>query len=271
MSTTIHPTAIVDPKAQLGQDVEIGPYCIVEDNVQIGDGTRVDAFAQVKKFTTIGKNNHIHSYAYLGGEPQHLGFKGEETYVRIGDDNLIREYVTIHRGTEVGHGYTSVGSGCMFMAYVHIAHDCRLGNKVIMANAASLAGHVDIGDGVVINGMTGIHQFVRIGDYAFLGAMGGFTMDVPPYMLATGVRGRLHGPNSIGLKRIGMSGEARRSLKNAYKIIFRSGLPKAEAMDKALAEYPDSKEVKNVVDFIRASSRGVTPDHKTPEADQDQL
>ena len=260
MAVSIHPTALVDPRAQLGEGVVVGPYCVVEgEKVAVGDGTRLDAFAQVKSHTVIGRGNRIHSYACLGGEPQHLGFKGEDTMVEIGDNNVIREYVTVHRGTAKGLGYTRIGSGCMLMAYVHIAHDCELGDRVIMANAASLAGHVSIGDCATVNGMSGVHQFVRIGEFSFLGAMGGFSQDVPPYTIATGVRAKLHGLNLIGLRRGGFSRENIGALKKAYQLIWRSDLTREEALEEALATLGDAPEVVRLVEFIRGSERGVTP------------
>ncbi|MBN2141279.1 MAG: acyl-ACP--UDP-N-acetylglucosamine O-acyltransferase [Desulfovibrionaceae bacterium] len=260
MATDIHPTAIIGPKALIGQDVVIGPYCVVEDGVEIGDRSRLEAFSQVKRFTSMGPGNHIHSYACIGDEPQHLAFKGEETRVVIGQANDIREYVTIHRGTAGGPGRTVVGSHCMLMAYVHIAHDCRLGDHVIMANASSLAGHVEIGDHVVVNGMSGVQQYTRVGDYAFLGGMSGFAQDVPPYMLAYGIRAGLYGPNLIGLKRHGFSAQAVQALKKAYKIIFRSGLQRDEALARAAAELPGVAEVERLLEFLRTAQRGVTPD-----------
>ena len=260
MSVEIHSTAMVDPKAQLGKDVVIGPYCIVEgDGVELGDGTRLDAFAQVKNHTTLGPGNHLHSYACLGGAPQHLGYQGEDTKLEVGSGNIFREHVTVHRGTPGGRGATRMGNDCMLMAYVHVAHDCVLENKVIMANAASLAGHVTVGSNAIINGMSGVHQWVRIGEYAFLGAMGGFTQDVPPYTLATGVRAKLHGLNLIGLKRSGFSGETISALKKAYKAIWCTDMVRADALNEAEAELGSHPEVLKLTAFIRASQRGVTP------------
>ncbi len=259
MAVFIHPQAIVHPKAQLGQDVNIGPFCVIEERVEIGDRCHLEPYVQLKNFVRMGADNHIHSYVFLGAAPQHMGYKGEETWVILGERNTVREFATIHRSMPGEHGATTVGSDCMLMAYVHVAHDCRLGNHVIMANAASLAGHVEVGDHAVISGMTGIHQFVRIGEYAFIGAMGGFVQDVPPYMLATGVRGRLYGPNRIGLKRAGITLDARRDLISAYKIIFRSGLTQEEGLVQVEAEISATAEVRNLCRFIRESKRGITP------------
>jgi len=260
VATTIHPTAVVHPGAKLGQDVQVGPYCVIEENVEIGDGCRLDAFSQVKNYTSMGSGNHVHSYACIGDEPQHLGFKGEETWVRIGEKNDFREFVTVHRGTSDGHKLTKIGSHCLFMAYAHVAHDCTIGDHVIVANAVSMAGHVEIGDHAIVSGMAAVQQFARIGEYAFLGGLSGYSNDVPPYMLAQGTRAKLYGPNMIGLKRKGFSAAAIGSIKKAYRIIFRSGLMREEALAKAQAELPDSPEVARLVEFIKATTRGITSD-----------
>lgn len=259
MANFIDKTAMVHPGARLGKDVRIGPCCLVEDNVTLGDGTILDAFAQVKSFSRLGANNHVHSYAIIGGTPQHLGFKGEETWVEMGDRNVVREFATVHRGTAQGIGKTAIGSGCMLMAYVHVAHDCVLGDGVIMANASSLAGHVEIGDHAIVSGMSGVHQFVRIGEFAFLGAMGGFGQDVPPYTIATGVRAKLHGLNTIGLRRGGMDRETIMALKRAYQMIFRSEMIREEALAEVKTHLGRFPQVARLVEFIASSSRGVTP------------
>lgn len=260
MAVTIHPTAVVHPGAKLGVDVTIGPYCVVEEKVEIGDNSTLDAFAQVKNFTCMGAKNHIHSYACMGDEPQHLGFKGEETWVRIGERNDFREFVTVHRGTAQGHMATVIGSDCLFMAYAHVAHDCLIGNHVTVANAVSMAGHVEIGDYAIVSGMVAVQQFARIGEYAFLGGLSGYANDVPPYMLAQGTRAKLYGPNLIGLKRRGFSSTTIAAIKKAYRIIFRSGLMREEALQKALAEYPDVPEVARLVEFMRTTVRGIISD-----------
>ena len=261
MSLSIHPSAIVDPKAELGKDVLIGPFCLVEAGTVIGDGCVLDAYVHIKNNVRMGKGNHIHSHACLGDVPQHLGYKGEDTGLVIGDNNVIREYMTMHRGTVQGHGLTTVGSGGLFMAYSHVAHDCRIGDEVILANAVNLAGHVDIGNYVVISGMAAVEQFLRIGDYAFLGGASGYNLDIPPYMLAHGVRGKLFGPNVIGLKRRGFSKETIQALRKAYKIIFRMKLSKDEALAQVESELGEVAEVAHLIDFIRSSERGVAPDY----------
>lgn len=265
MGVDIHPSAIVDPGAELGENVKIGPFCVVEDKTVIGDNCSLDAHVQIKAYTSMGVGNVVHTGVVLGGPPQHLGFKGEDTTVEIGDNNIFREYMTVHRGTVQGRSKTVIGNNCMLMAYVHVAHDCMLGDYVIMANASSLAGHVDVGNYVTISGMSGIHQFARIGDYAFLGAMSGFGQDIPPYMLATGVRGVLHGPNSVGLRRRGFSSKTCMAIKKAYRIIFRSALTRDESLEMAEKEFPDIPEVQNLIEFIRTSERGICPADRSPE------
>ena len=260
MPTQIHATAVVHPGAQLGADVIVGPYCVIEEKVEIGDGSILDAFSQVKNYTSMGPGNHVHSYACIGDAPQHLGFKGEETWVRIGSSNHFREYVTVHRGTPQGLGETTIGSFCLFMAYAHVAHDCRIGDHVIVANAVSMAGHVDIGDHAIVSGMAAVQQFARVGEYAFLGGLSGYSNDVPPYMLAQGTRAKLYGPNLIGLKRKGFSSATIGALKKAYRIIFRSGLMREEALAKALDELPGVPEVARLVEFMRDTVRGITSD-----------
>ncbi|WP_320175073.1 acyl-ACP--UDP-N-acetylglucosamine O-acyltransferase [Maridesulfovibrio sp.] len=260
MATEIHPTAIVDSGAQLGDNVKIGPFCIIEGNTIIGDNCTLDANVQIKSFSRMGNGNTLDSGVVVGGLPQHLGFKGEDTWVEIGDNNIFREYATIHRatGVSIGRESTVIGSNCMLMAYTHVAHDCVLGDHVIMASSANLAGHIDVGNYVTIGGMSGVHQFVRIGDYAFVGAMSGFGQDIPPYMIATGVRGALQGPNSIGLRRNGFTAKTCNALKKAYKLIFRSEMPRKDALVAAEEQFADIPEVLNLVEFIRASKRGVT-------------
>lgn len=262
MATEIHPSAVIDPSVELGVDVRIGPYVVVGAEAKIGDGSYLESHAVIKDYTEMGANNHIHSHAVIGGEPQHTAYQGEKTYTRIGDNNIFRECVTIHRGTAQGEGQTRIGSNCMLMAYAHIAHDCTVGDNVIMANAVNLAGHVEIGRNVIISGMSAVQQFIRIGEYAFLGGASGYKLDVPPFMLAHGVRGMLFGPNLIGLKRNGFDSATCKGLKKAYKIIFRSGLTKEKSLAQVEAEITGIAEVDRLVAFIRESKSGVTPDHK---------
>lgn len=262
MGTSIHATALVDPGAQLGRDVVVGPFCVIEADVVIGDRTRVDAQARIHSHTRIGADCHVHSFAFVGGDPQHLKYQGEPTLLEIGDRNTIREYTTLHRGTVGGGGATRVGSDCLLMAYTHIAHDCVVGDNVIMANAATLGGHVQVGSKAVLGGLCAVHQFVRIGDYAFIGGKAGISLDIPPYMIATGTPAKLYGPNMIGLKRQGFSKQALAEIEKAYKIIWRSGKKRQEAIFEVEHSYPDSAEVVFLLDFLRNSTRGVSTDNQ---------
>ncbi len=256
MSSEIHPTAIVDSGAELGENVYIGPYSIIESNTQIGENCQIEPFTHIKSNTSIGKNNQIHSYACIGGKPQDLKYQGENTYLEIGDNNSIREYVTINLGTQGGGGITRVGSNCLIMAYAHIAHDCIVGDRVVLANAATLAGHIAIEDNAIIGGLSAIHQFVRIGKYAYIGGMTGVPQDVPPFMLIAGERGWLHGLNLIGLRRQGFSNTQLNSLKRAYKTIWRSDMNKQDALQK-VEEEEQTTEASQLVEFIKNSERGV--------------
>ena len=259
MAVSIHPTAQVSPKAELGDNVTIGHCAVVEDNVIIGEGSCVEAFASVKSYTRMGKNNTIHSYAMVGGIPQDLKFYGEESWLEMGDGNSVREFATLHRGTEGGGGITRIGSNNLFMAYTHIAHDCQMGSNIIMSNAATLAGHVTVEDGCILGGLSAIHQFSRIGTCAFVGGMSGIAMDVPPYMLASGHRADLHGPNLVGLRRKQVSREILAAVRAAYRLIWLSGIPRKEALDQAEQEFATTPEVQTIVAFVRASERGVLP------------
>jgi UDP-N-acetylglucosamine acyltransferase len=261
MQTSIHPSAIVHPGAYLGTGVTVGPYAIIEDQVHIGDGTVIDAGAQIKRFTTLGAKNHVHSMACVGGEPQDLKFGGEESTLVIGDRNRIREFSTIHRGTEGGGGVTRVGSDNLMMAYSHIAHDCVVGDNNVLANAATLAGHVTVGNEVVVGGLSAVHQFVNIGDFAFIGGKTGVAQDVPPFMLAVGERATLRGLNLIGLRRHGFSSEEISALKSAYKLIWRSNQERNEVMQQVETELGSFQQVMKLIDFIRSSKRGtITPE-----------
>lgn len=261
MSVTIHPTAVIDSQARLGVGVTVGPYAIIEEQVQIGDGTVIDAGAQIKRYTTLGAHNHVHSMACVGGEPQDLKFHGEVTRLEIGDRNKIREFSTIHRGTEGGGGLTRVGSDNLMMAYSHIAHDCTVGDTNVLANAATLAGHVTIGNEVVVGGLSAVHQFVTIGDFAFIGGKTGVPQDVPPFMLVVGERATLRGLNLIGLRRHGFSTEEIHALKSTYKLIWRSSQERNEVMQQVETELGHFPNVMKLLDFIRSSKRGtVSPE-----------
>ncbi len=254
---TIHPTAFIGKNVELADDVIIGQCAYIEDNVTIGSGTKVDAFASVKEFTTLGSNNHIHTYACVGGVPQDLKFSGEKTSLIIGNNNNIREFATLHRGTETGIGETKVGDNNLLMAYTHVAHDCVLGSNIVMSNNATLAGHVEVGDFAIIAGLSAVHQFCRIGSHAFIGGMTGIHQDVPPYMLASeGSRGTVQAPNLVGLRRMSASSELISAMKTAYKLIWCSDTPRQEALEELENKY-DFPEIKYFIEFIRSTQRGI--------------
>ncbi len=257
MSTEIHPTAIIAPGAQIDEGVKIGPFCIIGEKVKIGKGTVLGNNVVIEADTEIGQDNQIFAFTTIGFPPQDLKYKGEETGVRIGDRNIIREYITIHRGSVGGDGFTEIGSDNFLMAYVHIAHDCKVGNNVIMANAATLGGHVLVQDHVVIGGLTAVHQFVRIGAYAMVGGFSGVAQDVPPFMMASGPRASLYGLNIVGLRRHGFSKETIEELKQAYRILFREKLTLKAALKKLQEELPYTDEIARLIEFINANRRGI--------------
>ncbi len=264
MSVKIHPTAVIEQGAELGQDVEIGAYSVIGENVTLGDGCVVAPHVFIDGHTTIGKNNRFHSHSAIGGEPQSVSYKNEPTLTVIGDNNVFRENITVNRGTVGDEGITSIGSDNLFMAYVHIAHDCRLGSNLLFSNNASLAGHVRCGDHVVLAGYTLIHQFVRIGEYSFCGVNTYCTLDIPPYMLVAGDRAITRGINVRGMRSRGFEDkDALLELKRAYKVIYRAGHTMAGAMEvleNAAAEGGkgvNCPQVRRLVDFIKASTRGV--------------
>lgn len=255
----IHPTAVISSGAQLHETVEVGPYAVIDGDITIGPDTIIAAHATISGKTRIGARNKIGSFSTIGAPPQDIGYRDEPTELIIGDDNLIREYVSIHRGTPSGSGRTVIGNSNMFMLSTHVAHDCVIGNHVIMANVATLGGHVHIGDHVNLGGLVAVHQFCRIGDYSYIGGLSGVNQDVSPFVILAGTRNqmRVSGINKIGLRRHGMSRETIANLEKAFKIIFRSSLLLQEALDKTMAEIPDCPEVKKMIDFFRSSKRGV--------------
>ncbi len=254
----IHPTAIVDSKADIGAEVRIGPYAVIRENVIIGKGTRVGSHAVIDPNVTIGPDCQIFQHAAVGAVPQSMKFAGEETYVKIGRGSIVREFVTIHRGTGFGGGVTEVGEENFIMAYSHIAHDCKTGRRVMLANNATLAGHIVIGNYATIGGLVAIHQFVRIGDYAFVGGKSAVVKDVPPYVIAAGDRAELHGLNSVGLRRQGFSEKTLSLLKKTYRIVFRIGLTLNEAIERVRAEVEQIPEVVAFIEFVKQSQRGIT-------------
>lgn len=254
----IHPTAIIDPSARIGAGVEIGPYSIIGADANIGADSIIGPHVTIDPYVTIGPQCHIFQYASIGAVPQDVKFKGEKTFVNIGRGTIIREFVTINRGTGFGGGLTEIGEGSFLMAYTHVAHDCKIGKNVIMANNATLAGHISIGDHAIIGGLVAIHQFVRVGEHAFIGGKSAVVKDIPPFVIVSGDRARLHGLNSVGLKRYGFSTDARLALKKAYRILFRIGLTLNEAIERVAAEVEQIPEVVQLIDFIKASQRGIT-------------
>ncbi len=254
----IHPTAIVDPKAEIGEGVEIGPYSIVEKGVIIGEGTWIGPHVVIREGTSIGRRCRIYQFSSIGEAPQAVAYRGEKTLLLLGDENIIRESVTLHRGTVKGGGQTVIGNQNFFMAYSHVAHDCQIGNQVVLANGATLGGHIIIEDHAVIGGLSAVHQFCRIGASAFVSGVTGVVLDIPPYMLAAGSRAKLFGLNTIGLKRQNFREETIRALKTAYRIIFRSGLTLEKAIrnveDSGLSQVP---EVAHLLRFIQQTKRGI--------------
>lgn len=252
--TTIHPTALVDPGAKLGADVEIGPYCIVGGSVTLGDRVRLQSHVSVQGVTTIGADCVVHPFAVLGGPPQHTGHKGEPTRLEIGERNLIREHSTMHTGTVMGHGVTRIGSDGLFMAGSHVAHDCVVGDRVVMAQGAIIGGHVTVEDFVFVGAMAGAHQFSRIGRYAFIGGLAAVTKDVIPYGSVWGNHAHLEGLNLIGLKRRGFTREQINTLRSAYRLMFADEGTFQERLDDAAELYGDNAEVMEIIAFIRADA-----------------
>jgi len=255
---SIHPSAIVAPTARLGAGVTIGPYSTIGDQVTLGDGTTVGGHVVIETGVDVGRNCRIFSHAVLGSEPQDLKFRGEKSMLIVGDDTIIREFATLNRATSGGGGKTVVGRGCLIMAYAHVAHDCHLGDGVILANAATLGGHIVIEEHAIVGGLTGVHQFCRIGAHAIIGGCSGIMLDIPPFVKAQGNLARLFGLNTVGLKRRNFPPEAIRHLKQAYRLLFLSGLNTSQALERITAELPACAEVQHLVHFIKTSERGIT-------------
>lgn len=252
---TIHPTALVSPRAEIGEGVRVGPYAVVEDGAELGAGCEIGAHAVVKRFTTLGARNRVFEHAVLGGEPQDVNFRGQETGLVVGDDNLFREHTTVHRSTREDEP-TRIGSRNFLMVGVHIAHDCQVGDDNIFANGAALAGHIRVEDHAFLSNDVGCHQFVRIGRYAMVGGKSKIVQDVLPYFTTDGNPPRARGLNTVGLRRAGFTDESRRALRGAYRVLLRGGLPLADAL--AALEAVDDEHVRHLVDFIRGSRRGFT-------------
>jgi len=253
----IHPTAVVSKKAKLGKDVVVAPFAVIDDNVVIGDGTQIGPHCQITGYTTIGKENHIFNGATIGSRPQDLKFKGEKTFLEIGDRNFIREYVTINPGTGEGNK-TIIGSNNLLMAYAHVAHDCRIGNHCVFANCASLAGHVVVEDHILISGLSAVHQFVRIGKHAIIGGCSKVVQDIPPFSTCDGHPARIYGLNRIGLRRNNFPVPVIKALDNAFNELFNLGVPLKKAVEKLEKEPGQLAEVMYLVNFVKSSTRGLT-------------
>jgi UDP-N-acetylglucosamine acyltransferase len=253
----IDPTAIVHPTCELDEGVRVGPYSVLGEGVRMGKGTVIGPHVVIGEWTTIGENSRVFQFASVGAPPQDLGYKGEKTEVVIGNNNTIREFVTIHRGTVKDKRKTVCGNNNLFMNYVHIAHDCIIGDNVIVANAATLAGHVTIEDHAIVGGLVPVHQYVRIGSYCIIGGASAVSKDVPPYVMAVGNRAHLYGLNMVGLKRKGFSREAIEEIKKSYNVLFRSHLGLSGAVERLKKELPGSVHAGKFIKFIENSKRGL--------------
>jgi len=256
LMATIHPTAIVHPGAELGADVEVGPFSIIQDDAIIGDGCKIQSHVFIDSGVRLGKNVRVSPGAVLGTAPQDLKYKDEKTYLEIGDGTTIREYATLNRGTV--HSYkTVVGKNCLLMSYSHVAHDCVIGNNVIIANAVNMAGHVTIEDYVGVGGLSAIHQFVHIGQHAFIGGISKISKDVPPFILAMGEPLQYGGVNHVGLSRKGFGADVLLEIKRAYRFIYRSNLTRKEAVEKIRQELKPLPELEAIIGFLEKSERGL--------------
>ncbi|MCS6764712.1 MAG: acyl-ACP--UDP-N-acetylglucosamine O-acyltransferase [Candidatus Protistobacter heckmanni] len=257
----IHPTAVIEDGARIGADVDIGPYAVISPRVTVGDGCVIGSHTVIEGVTTLGKENRIGHFAAIGGQPQDMKYQNEPTRLDIGDRNTIREFVTIHTGTTQDGGLTSIGNDNWIMAYVHIAHDCHIGNHTIFSSNAQIAGHVHVEDWAILGGMSGVHQFVRIGQHAFLGGASALAQDIPPFVIAAGDKAEPHGINQEGLKRRGFDADDIGALRQAYKLLYKSGLTfeqaKGELAKLAQEQGKAGKHVQTFLDFIAASQRGI--------------
>jgi UDP-N-acetylglucosamine acyltransferase len=257
-SMPIHPTAVIDRSSEIAPDADIGPYCIIGPEVRIGSKTILESYVHVHRWTAIGEGNRFSSHVSVGGDPQDLKYKGEKTFLTIGDHNDVREFATLNRGTSGGGGVSSVGNGNLLMAYAHVAHDCCVGNGIVMDNAGTLGGHVMVADHATIGAFTAVHQFCRIGPHAFIGGFSVVTRDALPYIKTVGARNqaKIYGINTIGLERKDIPRSSIEELKQAYRILFRSGLNTGEALARMREREWDSREVATLVNFIETSERG---------------
>lgn len=257
MGKEIHPTAIISPGAEIEEGTQVGPFCIINEGAHIRKGTKLISNVVIEGNTEIGENCAIYPFTSLGLPPQDFKYKGEKTGLRIGNNNTVREYTTIHRASVGGDGVTTIGDNNFLMAYVHVAHDCKIGNSVIMSNVATLAGHVLVEDHAYIGGLVAVHQFTRIGAYAMVGGFSGVGQDIPPYTMASGARAKLFGLNAVGLKRHGFTDPTINDLKKAYKILFREKRTLKDALKKIQEDLPYTDEIKHLVEFIQKNKRGI--------------
>lgn len=264
----VHPTAVIDPGAKLGADVTVGPYAVVEADVTVGDGSIIGAHAVLHSGCRLGRRVVVSPHAVLGGVPQHLGYEGHPSAITIGDGTVIREYVTVHRSLEEG-GATRVGRECFLMALSHVGHDCQLGDGVILTSYVGLSGHVELGDRVVVGGHTAFHQFVRVGRVAMVSGTSRVVKDVPPYFIAEGNPCRMRGLNVVGLRRAGLAAETRTKLKRAFKLLYRSGLNTSQALEAIGEQLTPDEDVDYLLNFIRASERGITPGAESEEREEE--
>lgn len=254
----IHPTAVIDPRARLGEDVEIGAFVVIEGEVEVGPRCVVGPFTRIEGPTSVGEETIFVSHCSIGAPPQDWSYKGDPTRLEIGARNTFREFVTVHRGTVKGGGVTRIGSDGLFMAYSHIAHDCQVGDHVLFANNGTLAGHVVVGNRAAVGALSAVHQFCRVGEYAYIGGGTIATKDCLPFMRTVGSRpARCFGPNTVGLERQGFSEERRRAIKAAWRLLHRPDLTTSEAVAQIEAQLADSADARLLVDFIRSSTRGV--------------
>ncbi|GAA0365373.1 acyl-ACP--UDP-N-acetylglucosamine O-acyltransferase [Bowmanella denitrificans] len=253
----IHQTAIVHPSAKLGKNVQIGPYSVIQGEVEIGDDTRIESHVLIKGPTRIGKGNHFYQFSSIGEDCQDKKYAGEDTRLEIGDNNIFRECVTVHRGTVQDQGLTRIGSNNLFMNYVHVAHDCMIGDNNIFANNASTAGHVHVGDWAILGGMSGVHQFCHIGSHSFVGAGSIMVKDLPPYVMVGGVNVTPHGINSEGLRRRGYSKEAILQIRRAYKVLYRNGNTVEQALVELNEMAKTTPELQILAQFVANSPRGI--------------
>ncbi|MHB1660884.1 MAG: acyl-ACP--UDP-N-acetylglucosamine O-acyltransferase [bacterium] len=254
----IDKTAIISPGVKIGDSTDIGPYCIIKDGVKIGKNNQIASHVVIEGNTQIGDNNKIFQFASIGSVPQDLKYKGEDTKLIIGNNNIIREYVTMNPGTVTGNGVTTVGDSNLFMMHVHIAHDCIIGNRTVLANNATLAGHIEIQDYVILGGLCAIHQFVKIGESALIAGGSMVVQDIPPYLVASGDRAKIYGINRIGLERRGFTKEEIEKIKNAFKILYRSKVTLKIAVERIEREIGETDKIKKFVEFISNSKRGIT-------------